>query len=81
MKQKTALAQAIEQILYKNKQSTVRSEYTKGREDAFLEVLHVLRTLKPIERQQIEDFVADRNSTSNIELSIKEMFDKNLTQD
>ena len=71
MKQKTALAQAIEKINNNNFMFELDKQYA----------INILQTLKPIERQQIEDFVADRNSTSNIELSIKEMFDKTLTQD
>lgn len=80
-KNKTPLALAIEQIKKFQNNNLGSGEHYNGKDFAYDECIDILENLKPKEREMFEDFVACRNSTTNIGLNIREMFDKNLTQE
>jgi hypothetical protein len=82
MKQKTALAQAIEDLQKTKKSVSSKNQYAEGYLGALDDVINVLENLKPIERQQIENSYLVGLVDSHCKgASSKDYFNQNLTQD
>lgn len=81
MKQKTALAQAIEKFEDAQKAIISKDKYADGYFGALEDCINVIKSLKLIERQQIEDFARDFAFNNPNDEVTNDFFDNQLTQD